>query len=134
LWDIAGKAAGKPVHQLLGGAKRSSVPCYASLLRYGDAAMVTKYCERALGEGNTEIKLHEVSDAAVAAGRAAVPTRIPLTLDVNCEWTPQDAIAAALRFKAHGLKWLESRCSRRRTSAAARPARRAAPLAAGENL
>ena len=37
LWDIAGKAAGKPLHALLGGAKRERLACYASLLRYADA-------------------------------------------------------------------------------------------------
>src|SRR5258705_5600528 len=71
LWDIAGKATGAPLHRLLGGAKRQSIPCYASLLRYADPGLVTKYCERALGEGYTAIKLHEVADAAVAARRHA---------------------------------------------------------------
>ena len=28
LWDIAGKAAGKPIHDLLGGAVRDSIPVY----------------------------------------------------------------------------------------------------------
>ena len=28
LWDVAGKAAGKPIHDLLGGALRESVPVY----------------------------------------------------------------------------------------------------------
>lgn len=136
LWDIAGKVAGKPLHQLLGGAKRSSVPCYASLLRYGDAAMVAKYCERALSEGHTEIKLHEVTDAAVAAGRAAVPAQVPLTLDVNCEWLPQDAVAAALRFKPHGLKWLEEPAFPPEDFDALRAVGKASgiPIAAGENL
>ena len=136
LWDIAGKAAGEPVHRLLGGAKRASVPCYASLLRYGDAALVAKYCERALGEGYASIKLHEVTDAAVASGRAAVPRQIPLTLDVNCEWLPQDAIAAALRFKPHGLQWLEEPAFPPEDFAALRAVGEASgiPIAAGENL
>jgi len=97
---------------------------------------VTKYCERALGEGHTEIKLHDVTDAAVAAGRAAVPTRIPLTLDVNCEWTPQAAIAAALRFKAHGLKWLEEPVFPPENFDALRAVGEASgvAIAAGENL
>jgi len=136
LWDLAGKAAGKPVHQLLGGAKRTSIPCYASLLRYGDAALVAKYCDRALGEGFTEIKLHEVTDAAVAAGRVAVPASIPLTLDVNCEWQPADAIAAAIRFRPHGLKWLEEPAFPPEDFAALRAVGEASgiPVAAGENL
>ena len=37
LWDIAGKKACKSVSALLGGARRASVPTYASLVRYGDA-------------------------------------------------------------------------------------------------
>ena len=32
LWDIAGKAAGKPIHALLGGARRSKLKAYASTL------------------------------------------------------------------------------------------------------
>ena len=32
LWDIAGQAAGKPIHELLGGAKRDRVKAYASTL------------------------------------------------------------------------------------------------------
>jgi L-alanine-DL-glutamate epimerase-like enolase superfamily enzyme len=111
LWDIAARTAGVPLHRLLGGARRSSIPCYASLLRYGEPTQVAKYCERALGEGYGAIKLHEVSDDAVAAGRQAVPGSVPLMLDVNCEWTPREAIAAAIRFRPHGT-----------------------PIAAGENL
>jgi L-alanine-DL-glutamate epimerase-like enolase superfamily enzyme len=136
LWDIAGKAAGEPVHRLLGGARRLSVPCYASLLRYGDAALVAKYCERALGEGFPCIKLHEVTDVAVAAGRAAVPRYVPLTLDVNCEWSPQDAIAAAMRFRPHRLHWLEEPAFPPEDFAALRAVGEESgiPIAAGENL
>ena len=39
LWDIAGKAAGKPLHALLGGARCERLGCYASLLRYADPAL-----------------------------------------------------------------------------------------------
>jgi L-alanine-DL-glutamate epimerase-like enolase superfamily enzyme len=62
-----------PLHRLLGGAKRMSIPCYASLLRYAEPGLITKYCERALSEGYMAIKLHEVADAAVTAGLRAVP-------------------------------------------------------------
>jgi L-alanine-DL-glutamate epimerase-like enolase superfamily enzyme len=136
LWDIAGKAAGVPLHRLLGGAQRQSIPCYASLLRYAEPPLVAQYCERALSEGHSAIKLHEVSDAAVAAGRRAVPDAIPLMLDVNCEWTPRDAIEAAKRFKPHRLHWLEEPVFPPEDLASMRAVGEASgtPIAAGENL
>ncbi len=51
LWDIAGKAAGQPVHQLLGGARASKLPCYASLIRYTEPKVVATNVERALSPG-----------------------------------------------------------------------------------
>jgi L-alanine-DL-glutamate epimerase-like enolase superfamily enzyme len=136
LWDLAGKTAGKPLHALLGNATRDSVPCYASLLRYGDSKLIEKYCERALGEGYDAIKLHEVGDEAVAAGRRAVPEAIPLMLDVNCEWTPPAAIDAANRFKRHRLLWLEEPVFPPEDFSAMRAVGKATgtPIAAGENL
>jgi L-alanine-DL-glutamate epimerase-like enolase superfamily enzyme len=136
LWDIAAKAAGVPLHRLLGAARRSSIPCYASLLRYTTADQVMKYCESAIADGYRAIKLHEVSDAAVAAGRQAVPQSVPLMLDVNCEWTPHEAIDAALRFKQHRLHWLEEPVFPPEDLISLRAVGEASgtPLAAGENL
>ena len=136
LWDIAGKAAGAPLHRLLGGAKRNSIPCYASLLRYAEPGLVTKYCERALSEGYTAIKLHEVADAAVSAGRSAVPETLALMLDVNCEWGPDDAVEAAKRFRPHRLLWLEEPAFPPEDFEALRAAGEVGgmPIAAGENL
>jgi D-galactarolactone cycloisomerase len=136
LWDIAGKAARKPLHALLGDASRQSIPCYASLLRYAEPKLVTQYCERALGEGYGAIKLHEVLDEPVAAGRRAVPRNVPLMLDVNCEWTPAAAIEAAKRFKPHHLLWLEEPVFPPEDLAAMRSVGEASgiAIAAGENL
>ena len=136
LWDLAGKAAGKPLYELLGGAKRTRLPCYASLLRYAEPKLVAEYCRRALGEGYDAIKLHEITDDAIAAARAAVPRPAPLMVDVNCEWSPADAIAAARRFRAFDLEWLEEPVfppedfrSLRATGEAS-----GVPIAAGENF
>jgi L-alanine-DL-glutamate epimerase-like enolase superfamily enzyme len=135
LWDLAGKAAGKPVHALLGGAKRKTVPCYASLLRYGEPQLVSQYCKRALDEGFGSIKLHEITDEAIAAARAVLPRDVSLTVDVNCEWTPEGAIAAAKRFRAFDLEWLEEPVFPPEDFRGLRAAGEASgvPIAAGEN-
>lgn len=68
LWDIAGKAAGQPVAQLLGGTPRE-LDCYASLLRYAEPPLVGQAVERALAQGFRHLKLHEDTVEAVRAAR-----------------------------------------------------------------
>ncbi|MEC8846123.1 MAG: mandelate racemase/muconate lactonizing enzyme family protein, partial [Pseudomonadota bacterium] len=58
LWDLAGKAAGKPLVQLLGGSGAAPLPAYASLFRYGDPATVARVTEEVLGAGYDHVKLH----------------------------------------------------------------------------
>ena len=107
LWDIAGKAAGVPLHRLLGGATRSSIPAYASLLRYGDHATVAAQSGRARADGFEAIKLHEITDEPVAAARATLGPDVPLMVDVNCPWSRDEAVAVAARWRQHRLLWLE---------------------------
>jgi L-alanine-DL-glutamate epimerase-like enolase superfamily enzyme len=135
LWDIAGKAAGKPLHALLGGARRERLDCYASLLRYADTALIARYCEQALGEGFGAIKLHEVSEPVIAAARAAVPKSAALLLDVNCEWNVDDAIAIGRRLAPMGLEWFEEPVFPPEDGAGLRAVGEACgmPIAAGEN-
>jgi D-galactarolactone cycloisomerase len=135
LWDIAGKAAGKPLHALFGGAKRERLACYASLLRYADTALVSRYCDQALNEGFGAIKLHEVSEPVIAAARAAVPRDAALLLDVNCEWNVNDAIAVGRRLAPMGLAWFEEPVFPPEDGAGLRAVGEASgiPIAAGEN-
>jgi len=135
LWDIAGKAAGKPLHALLGGAKRERLACYASLLRYAEPALVARYSGQALGEGFSAIKLHEISEPVIAAARAAVPREAALLLDVNCEWSVADAIAIGKRLASLGLAWFEEPVFPPEDGAGLRAVGEASgiPIAAGEN-
>ena len=135
LWDIAGKAAGKPLHALLGGARRERLACYASLLRYADGALAARYCEQALGEGFRAIKLHEVSEPVIAAARAAVPRDTALLLDVNCEWSVAEAIEVGKRLAPLGLEWFEEPVFPPEDGAGLRAVGEACgiPIAAGEN-
>ena len=107
LWDIAGKDAGLPLHRLLGGSARESLPAYASLLRYGDADAVAHYTEQALGRGYRHIKLHEITVPEITAARAVAGPDVPLMVDANCPWTVPQAVAMARRLAPLGLHWLE---------------------------
>ncbi len=107
LWDIAGKVAGLPLHQLLGGAARDRVPGYASLFKYRDPELVAERSQAAWAEGYRWIKLHETEEPQVKAAREAVGPDVPIMLDTNCPWTPEQARHEALRLKPYDLYWLE---------------------------
>lgn len=107
LWDIAGKAAGMPLHRLLGGARREQIEGYASLFHYRDPAIVSERCQAALAEGFRNIKLHEIAEPEVRAAREAIGPDIPLMVDTNCPWTPAQARQAAATLKPYDIFWLE---------------------------
>ncbi len=108
LWDIAAKAARKPLHALLGGARRERVPAYASLLRYGDPALVARNTAEAIARGYRHIKLHEVDLACIRAAREAASAEVPLMLDINCAWdTAEQAVAFCRAVQGMNVRWVE---------------------------
>jgi glucarate dehydratase len=114
--DIQGKAAGRPVADLLGGAVRAEVPFSAYLFYkwaghpggaaddWGEAldpsGIVAQATKMVQTYGFTAIKLKggvfppEQEVEAVRALRAAFPGH-PLRLDPNAAWTPATAIGVA---------------------------------------
>jgi L-alanine-DL-glutamate epimerase-like enolase superfamily enzyme len=107
LWDIAGKAAGLPLHRLLGGSASPDLPCYASLDPYGDPGRVREAVSQATSDGFTRLKLHERQPPAIRAARDAAGPGPMLMLDVNCPWTPSQALARARELRDLELAWLE---------------------------
>jgi D-galactarolactone cycloisomerase len=107
LWDIAGKRAGKPLCELLGVVRNTRLPAYASLVRYGTAALVSENARRAVDHGYRAIKLHEIDVEFVRIAREAVGPDIRLMMDTNCPWTVEEAKGIAERVKPYDLHWLE---------------------------
>jgi D-galactarolactone cycloisomerase len=107
LWDIAGKAASQPLWRLLGGTPADTLTCYASLLRYGEAAQVAAACERAAARGYRDVKLHEITTPEITAARESLPENARLMVDVNCPWTVWHALAMARDLEDLDLTWLE---------------------------
>ena len=107
LWDLAGKAFGVPVYQLLGGLCAPSTRAYASLLRYDTPADVRQAVSGVVARGFTAIKLHQIDVESVAAAREAAGPGVDIMLDTNCPWTVEEAIAIGRRLERYGLRWLE---------------------------
>jgi len=133
LWDLKAKAAGVPVAALLGAIRRRDLPAYASLVRYGDAALAATFTAQARDEGYDHIKLHEISREAIAAcdaekGRAA------LMMDANCAWEAAEARNMAAWLSKRGIHWLEEPTFPPEDFAALAALPETPPLSCGENL
>ncbi len=107
LWDIAGKAANVPLHRLLGGAARSELPAYASLMPYREPALIAKITQKTLDEGYRYVKLHEIDVPQVKAAREGGGENFELMVDMNCPHMPRQALDIAMRLRPYRLRWLE---------------------------
>jgi L-rhamnonate dehydratase len=115
LWDLAGKAVGRPVYQLLGGGFRKQFLAYASIL-FGDTPADTERTGRALAEqGYRAVKFgwgpmgqSEAGDLAlVRAARQGVGPGVELMVDAGLCWDAATALRRARQFEPFDLTWLE---------------------------
>ncbi len=57
LWDLMGKATGKPVFKLLGGRTKEKIPCYASKLYRTDLKEMQREAQSYMEQGFTAFKM-----------------------------------------------------------------------------
>lgn len=141
LWDIKGKAAGLPVHALLGGARRRSVPVYASH-PLGDtpeesarfAAAIRDRGFRAVKFGWHPLGADPAGDEAIVrALRRAIGAETELLIDGGLAWDAETAIERCRRFEPYRLFWLEEPLAAYDFAGYARLTEAVAtPIAAGE--
>ena len=143
LWDLKGKATGRPVHALLGGALRRRVPAYVTGFYYRDGERpddvvreAARYVE--LGYRTVKVKVGGLTPEAdaelVGLIRKTVGDDVRIMLDANQGWDLPTALRAVRLCEPHDIFWLEDpmpwydeRHTMRRLKAAV-----SIPIAAGE--
>ena len=96
LWDIAGKAAGKPVYELLGGKVREFVTTKWSVSGV-EPEKAAEIAKRAIDRGFKAMKVKVGIDpdqdvARVRAVREAIGPDIKLGVDANGGWTLRNVV------------------------------------------
>ena len=123
LWDLRGRAEGRPLHALLGGAVRDEIGFteYFSLRLARDGtggestpADIARYCARMIEEHDAptfEGKMATIDldteIAMVREVRAAIGEKRMLRLDANGGWTVATAREALRRLEPFGIRNIE---------------------------
>jgi o-succinylbenzoate synthase len=124
LYDIAGLAAGVPVHRLLGGARRDRIAVGQSV-GIEEPRVAARLAEEYAGAGFRSIKVKIGSDVAADVSRVreirrAVGEDFPLRADANEGYSVEEATRALGALEAERLLYVEQPVARHRLRALAR--------------
>jgi len=139
LWDLRGKALGKPVWKLLGG-ERATCPAYASgLLWKDDVGDLADEAATYIDQGFRRVKMRlarseEYDMAAVKAVRGAIGPDNDVIVDASMRYHPDLACRMGKFFSEQGVFWYEEPFAPENIDAFVALRREVdIPLAAGEN-
>jgi D-galactarolactone cycloisomerase len=139
LWDLRGKAAGKPLHRLL-GATRDAVPAYASGLLWRDSVeSLVREANTHRDRGFRRVKMRLGRDPdydveALRAVRHAVGTTGEVMVDGSHRYSLEAAEWLASVLAENGVVWFEEPFAPEDLdNYAALRTRVSVPIAAGEN-
>ena len=144
LWDIAGKAAGQSVSDLLGGRIRDKVAVYATGLYYTEGEFPTRLLDEAtmyveLGFKGMKTKIGGLPIAEdvrrVAAIRGAIGDDIRLMVDANQAYPASTAIRIGNQLADLDITWFEEPVNAKDVDAYLQVKEAVPmPVAGGENL
>jgi L-alanine-DL-glutamate epimerase-like enolase superfamily enzyme len=115
--DLMGKATGRPLHKLLGGARREKVRAYASTLFRSTPDAMRRACEFYVQRGFTAVKFgwgvfgqnRKLDITLVAAARETLGPDVTLLVDPG--WmvsrSAADAIDLCRALEPYNIFWLE---------------------------
>lgn len=130
LWDIRGKALGRPIYDLLGGPVRATVPLYVHFpqgrsvaeavegamtqVRGGARAIktdpfLTSFPERHVAylDGSCPPDAEEYGVELIAGVREAIGPRVELLIDAHAMYNVPTAVRLANRLAPYGIGWFE---------------------------
>ena len=129
LWDIKGKALGKPIYDLLGGPLRDGIPLYTHP-QEGPPEVVAESARKQIAEGYKAVKTDPFWDEMgsthtarisgyisprglqkgveiIAALRDAIGPNIEILIDCHGNYDVASAIRCAKALEPYNLTWLE---------------------------
>jgi 2-dehydro-3-deoxyphosphogalactonate aldolase len=160
-WDIIGKAAGKPVYELIGGKVHERLRCYSYLYPetgsgdydYSDPELAAECAARYAQQGFTAVKFDPAGPYTAYSGhqlsvaklnrceqfcrgiRDAVGDRCDILIGTHGQMVPSSAIRLAQRLEQFDPMWFEEPVPPGQAEAMAEVARKTTiPIAAGERL
>ncbi|MCH8089749.1 MAG: mandelate racemase/muconate lactonizing enzyme family protein [Chloroflexi bacterium] len=113
LWDLAGKVAGLPLYQLLGGA-RDRIQAYASTPMLEDVPSYLEFVDQLLEQGFRAVKFHTwcIPDRDLELARAVrkkYPSKdVAFMLDAENNYDRQGALRVAEELESLEFTWFEA--------------------------
>lgn len=119
LWDLMGKATGRPVFKLLGGRTKEKIPCYASKLYRTDLAEMQREAQTYIDQGFKAVKMRfgygpkdgpdgvRKNIDSVAAVREVIGADIDLMLECYMGWNLEYTKRILPKLARFEPRWLE---------------------------
>ncbi len=113
MYDVAGKATGRPIHELVGGAVRKEVVISWVAYIRDDLDLIREEIRQKCKEGFTAFKLKvgidiDLDEARMAASREVAGKNVSIKVDANEGWSVDDAPKNIRRLNKYKLAGVET--------------------------